>query len=166
MPTMWILFEQEIHELSRAALRLEKLIVGSNSLPSPIQYQQILKRLSEFHRMWQDHRITRQKLISALSSVKREVALAIEDIDELGFSIEQQLNAVSTSAWPHSAQAGMCSLRLAAARILNLIFQHIARERATCAPFIHHRNTSLAGPLRLVLPEPVSRVKRDLRLVK
>jgi hypothetical protein len=166
MPTMLTLFEREVHELSRAALQLEKLIVGSDSIPSPIRYQQILKRLSEFRRMWQEHRGTQQKLISALSSMERQLAPMIEDIDALGFSIEQQLKAVTTSSWPHSAHAGLCSLRFAASRILTLIFQQIARERATCAPFVHNRKIPPAKTPRLVLSEPVSNVKTHLRLVR
>ena len=166
MPTMLTLFEREIHELSRAALHLEKLIVGSEPIPSPIRYQQILKRLSEFQRMWQDHRGNHQKLISTLSSMECQFAPVIEDIDQLGFSIEQQLKAVTTSSWPHSAHAGLSSLRFAASRILTLIFQQIARERATCAPLVHNRNISPAKTPRLVLSEPVSNVKTHLRLVK
>jgi len=166
MPTMLTLFEREIHELSRAALRLEKLMAGSDSIPSPIRYQQILKRLSEFHRMWQNHRGNRQKLILTLSSMERELAPIIEDIDVLGFSIEQQLKAVSTSSWPNTAHAGLCSLRFAASRILTLIFQQIARERATCAPFIYRQNISPAKTPRLVLSEVRSKVKTNLRLIK
>ena len=166
MPTMLTLFEREIHELSRAALHLEKLIVGSESISSPIRYQQILKRLSEFQRMWQDHRGNHQKLISTLSSMECQFAPVIEDIDQLGFSIEQQLKAVSTSSWPHSAHAGLSSLRFAASRILTVIFQQIARERATCTPLMYRRNISPATPRRLVLPEPVSTLKANFRVIK
>jgi hypothetical protein len=166
MPTMLTLFEREIHELTRAALRLEKLIAGSDSIPGPIRYQQILKRLSEFHRMWQNHRGNQQMLVLTLSSMERELAPILEDIDELGISIEQQLKAVSTSSWPHSAHAGLCSLRFAASRILTLIFQQIARERATCEPFIYRQNSSPAMTARLVLSAPVSKVKTNLRVIK
>lgn len=148
MPTVPTVFEREIHELSRAALRLEKLMVCSDSIPSAVQYQQILRRLSEFHQMWREHRSNQQKLMSTLSSMGRQLAPIIQDIDELGFSIEQQLKAVSTSAWPRSVHGGLCSVRFAASRILTLIFQQIAKERATCAPLIHRRKTSpIKSPL-------------------
>jgi hypothetical protein len=163
---MLTLFEREIHELSRAALHLEKLMASSASIPSPIRYQQILKRLSEFHRMWLNHRGNQQKLLLTLSSMERELAPIIEDIDELGFSIEQQLKAVSTSSWPHSAHTGLCSLRFAASRILILIFQQLARERATCAPFILRQNIWPAKTAPLVLSKPVSNVKTNLRVIK
>jgi hypothetical protein len=163
---MLTLFEREIHELSRAALHLEKLIASSDSIPGPIRYQEILKRLSEFHRMWQNHRGNQQKLVLTLSSMERELAPILEDIDELGFSIEQQLKAVRPSSWPHSAQGGLCSLRFAASRILTLILQQIAKERATCAPFIHRGNISPAKTSRMVLPKPVSKVKASIRAMK
>jgi hypothetical protein len=165
-PPIWTLFEREIHELSRDALHLEKLLVGSDSISSPIRYPQILKRLSEFHRMWREHRDHQHKLISTLSSMEHQLAPIIKDIDALGFSIEQQLKAVSTSSWPNSVQGGLCSLRFAASRILTLIFQQITKERATCAPFIHRRNISPAKTSRMALPKPVSKVKASIRTMK
>jgi len=160
MPTMPTVFEREILDLSRAALRLEKLMSCSDSVPSAVQYQQILKRLSEFHQMWRKHRGNQQKWMSTLSSMERQLAPIIQDIDELGFSIEQQLQAVSTSAWPRSMHGGLCSLRFAASRILALIFQQIARERASCAPLIHSRKISRVNPPMMVPTEGVQPVER------
>jgi hypothetical protein len=109
--------------------------------------------------MWRQHRGNQQKLISTLSSMERQLAPIIQDIDELGFSIEQQLKAVSTSPWPRSVHGGLCSIRFAASRILTLIFQQIARERATCAPLIHRRKISPVLPPTMVPSEAVRKLK-------
>jgi hypothetical protein len=98
--------------------------------------------------------------------MEHQLAPIIKDIDALGFSIEQQLKAVSTSSSPNSVQGGLCSLRFAASRILTLIFQQITKERATCAPFIHRRNISPAKTSRMALPKPVSKVKASIRTMK
>jgi hypothetical protein len=39
--------------------------------------------------MWREHRDHQHKLISTLSSMKRQLAPIIKDIDAPGFSIEQ-----------------------------------------------------------------------------
>jgi len=106
MPTVPTIFEREILDVSRDALHLEKLMWCSDSVPSAVHYQQILKRLSEFHQMWRKHRGNQEKWISTLSSMERQIAPIIQDIEELGFGIEQQLKAVSTSTWPRSVYGG------------------------------------------------------------
>jgi len=159
MPTVSTVFEREILDLSRAALHLEKLMVCSDSIPSPVRYQQIIRRLSDLCRMWQEHRIHQRKLISILLS-KDGHSVPIVDRDEPGFYIEQQLKTVSVSTWPRTVDSGLSSIRIAVPGILKLLYQQIARERATCAPLIHRRKISaVMGPLMLP-SETVLKVKR------
>jgi hypothetical protein len=148
MPTMPTVFEREILDLSRAALHLEKLMVCSDSIPSPVRYQQILRRISELCSMWQEHRINQSKLISMFLS-KEEQPAPTADRDDPGFKIEQQLKAVSISTWPRNVDTGLSSLRVAVPGILRLLYQQIATERATCAPWIHRKVSPVKSPLML-----------------
>jgi len=132
MPTTRTVFERETREISRAALKLEKLVANSDSIPSPVHYQKILRRLSELHQMWRDH--MRNPLI--------------QEADARVFHIEQQLKAVSISPWPRSAQAGMLAIRVSVSGILKLLFQQMTLERASLAavaPAIHRKRTVGAG---------------------
>jgi len=156
MPTV---FEREILDLSRAALHLEKLMVCSDSIPSPVRYQQILKRISELCSMWQEHRINQRKLISMFLS-KDDQLVSTADRDDPGFNIEQQLKAVSISTWPRNVDSGLSSIRVAVPEILKLLYQQIASERATVAPLTYRRKMSpVKSPLMLPAPA-VMKVKR------
>ena len=143
MPATRMVFEREIREISRTALQLEKLMVYPDSVPSPVHYQQILNRLSELYRMWRDHRSNQSRLMATLLSKQRQSTAITEDLEESALHLEQQLKAVSISAWPRSAQGGLYSIRVSASGILKSLFQQIAGERATCAPMIQRRRTSL-----------------------
>jgi hypothetical protein len=143
MPTV---FEREILDLSRAALHLEKLMVCSDSIPSPVRYQQILKRLSELCSMWQEHRVNQRKLVSMFLSTAGQPA-PTEERDDSGSNIEQQLKAVSISTWPRNVDSGLTSMRVAVPGILRLLYQQIARERASCAPWIHRKISPVKSPL-------------------
>jgi hypothetical protein len=159
MPTLLTVFEREILDLSRAALHLEKLLVCSDSIPSPVRYQRVLKCLSELCWKWEEHRVHQRKLITMLLSKDGQPAPMV-DRDEPGFYIEQQLKTVSVSMWPRTVDAGLSSLRVAVPGILKLLYQQIARERATCAPLIHRRKIASAKrPLMLPL-ESVLKIKR------
>jgi hypothetical protein len=149
MPNISTVFEREILDLSRAALQLERLSICSDSIPAPVRYQQILKRLSELHRRWQEHKVHQGTQISKFFSDGGELFSIVHDwdepsIDEPSINVEQQLKAISNSCWPRSAEAGLSSIRVSVTGILHLLYQQIARERSTCATLIHRRRTSMA----------------------
>lgn len=141
MPITRTVFEREIREISRIALKLEKLVAYSESIPSPVQYQQILRRVSELHQMWRDH----------LSNPY------LQEPDGLGFTIEQQLKAVSGSSWPRSAHIGMHCIRVSVSGILKLVFPQLALERTRIAQVIHRRRS----PLKPVEIQPVASAMMD-----
>jgi len=156
MPTV---FEREILDLSRAALHLEKLMVCSDSIPSPVRYQQILKHLSELCSMWQEHRINQRKLISIFLSKDDQPAPTV-DRDDLGSNIEQQLKEVSVSPWPRNVDSGLSSVRVVVPGILKLLYQQIARERATFAPLVYRRKMSPAKSPLMFPSAAITKVKR------
>lgn len=159
MPTMPTVFEREILDLSRAALHLEKLMVCSDSIPSPVRYLQILKCLSELSSMWQEHRINQRKLTSLFPSKDDQLALTV-DRDDPALHIEQQLRAVSISIWPRNMDAGLSAVRVAASGILKLLYQQIARERATFAPLVYRRKMSPAKSPLMFPSAAITKVKR------
>jgi hypothetical protein len=116
MPTLSTVFERELHDLTRAALQLEKHLRLADSIPSPVRYQQILNGLSDLHRLWSEYSIHR-----------------VAGGDGPTIKLEQQFDAIHISGWPRSTDAGLMSLRVAVPRILILLYQQIARERAALA---------------------------------
>jgi hypothetical protein len=139
MPTISAIFEREFLELTRAALKLERLTVCSPSIPSAVQYRQIMKQLSELYSRWSEHRVRQRERISRFLPNDRESAVMIQDWDAPSFNVELQLKAVSVSHWPRFIEAGLSSIRIAVSEILQLVYQQIASERATCATLIHSR---------------------------
>ena len=131
MPTMTTVFEREIQDLSRVALQLERLVACSEPIPGPVLYQQILKQLSGLYRRWQEHRTHQRTRVSRCVPNDVEAAKMVQDWDAPSYNIELQLKAVSLSSWPRSVQAGLTSIRIAVPAILRLLYQQIARERAT-----------------------------------
>jgi hypothetical protein len=160
MPTLPTIIEREFLDLSRAALQLERLTVGADPIPSPVRYQQILKRLSELQSRWLKHRNNQRARISKFLSNDVEVSRIVQDWDAPSFNVELQLKAVSISNWPRFPQAGLSSLRVAVPDILQLVYQQIARERAACATWIHRRTTSPAKRPMLVRAESARTVKQ------
>ena len=129
MPTLRSTIERELLDLSRTAIQLEKLTGCTDLVPGPVRYQQILRRLSELHFKWQQHRLH--------SSI-------VPEWDEPSLQLEQQLKAASISDWPRSADAGLSSLRVAVPRILQQLYQQIAKERMAHRTFVHSRKASPA----------------------
>jgi hypothetical protein len=150
MPTIRTGFEREIREISRAALQLEKLMVYSNSNRSPVHYQQILRRVSELYVMWTQHRDNQSRLVSTLLRKERQLPFIVQDVDNHGFDLEQQLKGVTMSSWPRSAHGGLSAIRVSVSGILESLFRQIERERATYGPVIHRpRNSPLKNPQML-----------------
>jgi hypothetical protein len=139
MPTISVVFELEFFELTRAAIQLERLSVCSPSIPSAVQYQHIVNQLSELYSRWSEHRVHQRERISRFLPNDRESAVILQDWDAPSFNVELQLKAVSVSNWPRSIEAGLSSIRIAVSEILTLVYQQIAKERATCATLIHSR---------------------------
>ncbi|HET9130215.1 MAG TPA: hypothetical protein VFO86_04665 [Terriglobia bacterium] len=160
MPTMATVFEREIFDLSRAALQLERLTACSEPIPGPVLYQQILNQLSELYRRWQQHRVHQRTRVSRCLPNDAEASIIVQHWDAPSFNVELQLKAVSISSWPRSVQVGLTSIRIAIPEILQLLYQQIARERATVATLIQPRRTELAKRPMLLRTEPVLKIKR------
>jgi len=128
--------ERDIQELSSKTKGTLRLIASIEPRPGPALYQEVIKNLVSIHEAWSDHRRKLGQALPLIAHREPHLVVFLEDLEEDGASIEQQLAARSSAGWPRRPEIGVTSIRLRGRETLTALLRQLDSERTTVVPLL------------------------------
>jgi len=115
-------------------------------MPGPALYQEVIRNFASIHDAWRDHR---QKLNQALPLIAHRdphLVLFLDDLEEDGASLEQQLATRSSAGWPRRPEIGVTTIRLRGRETLTSLLLQLESERTTVVPLLRRALSPVSAP--------------------
>ena len=135
--------EKDIQELSSQTKGTLRLIASTEPMPGPALYQEVIRNFISIHEAWLGHRQRLGQALPLIAHREPHLAVFLDDLDEEGVSIEQQLAARSSAGWPRRPEIGVTSIRLRGRETLTALLRQIESERTTVVPLLRRALTRI-----------------------
>jgi hypothetical protein len=128
--------EREIQEISSKTKGTLRLIASTDPMPGPALYQEVIRNFTWLHEAWRNHRENLSQALPLIAHRDPHLALFLDDLEEDGASLEQQLGARSSAGWPRKPEIGLTSIRLGGRETLTSLLRQLESERTTVVPLL------------------------------
>lgn len=138
--------ERDIQVLSNSTKRTLRLIASADPMPGPALYQEVVKDFAAIHKAWESHRKKLEQVLPLIAQQEPHLAVFLEDLEEDGATIEQQLASRSSAGWPRKPEIGVASIRLRGRETLTSLLRQLESERTTVVPLLRRALFRVSAP--------------------